>query len=256
MGVILFRQRRTEAVTMARRVLVFGAHPDDETIGMGGTIALLSELGYEVYVVTFCWSESGDWGDTGYARVEWRERISEMRRREALEADRILGVRRRIGLGVPTQGVVNDRATYQRVVGIIREVRPVAIFTHYGEDKHRDHRAVSQVTEEAWWKASESVLADLGEPWRARALFFYEVFELFTHPTHVADVTETFQRKVEALRCFESQMPVLGDIVSYVEGLGRARGYLIGARYGEAFLRSSFMPSRLELALERLEDLL
>ena len=239
---------------MAKRILVFGAHPDDETIGVGGTIALFSDAGYEVYVVTFCWSEKGDWSDTGYAKAEWKEKISEMRRREALAADKVLGVRERIGLGLPTQGVVNDRETYQRVVEIIRRVRPIAIFTHYGEDKHRDHRAVSQITEEAWWKASENVLADLGEPWRARTLFFYEVLELFTHPTHIVDVTETFQRKIEALHCFESQMPVLGDIVGYVEGLARARGYLIGAKYGEAFLRSSFLPSKLEPILEQLED--
>lgn len=238
-----------------KRVVVFGAHPDDETIGLGGTIALLSEVGYEVYVVTFCWSKQADWGDTGYSRVEWKGRIEEMRRSEAEEADRILGVKERIGLGVPTQGVVNDRATYQHVVRLIRQLRPFAIFTHYREDKHRDHRAVSQVTEEAWWKASESVLADLGEPWRAEALFFYEIFELFTRPTHIVDITRSFQRKMDALRCFRSQMPVLGDILGYVEGLAKARGYLIGAAYGEALLRSSLMPSKLLASLEKLEDL-
>lgn len=241
---------------VARKVLVFGAHADDETIGAGGAISLLSDLGYEVYVATFCWSREGDWSDTGYARAEWKSSIAEMRRSEALEADRVLGVRERFGFGIPTQGVVNDRATYQRAVELIRRVRPVAIFTHYWEDKHRDHRAVSEVTEEAWWKASESVLVDLGEPWRAKALFFYEVFDLFTRPTHICDVTATFQRKLDALRCFKSQVPVLGDILGYVEGLARARGYLIGARYGEAFLRSAFMPARLEKELEALEDAL
>lgn len=243
---------------MARRILVFGAHPDDETIGLGATLAKLAEVGYEVHVVTFCWSETGRWEDTGYAKAEWRERISEMRRAEALEADKILGVRRRVGLALPTQGVVNDRRTYQRVVEIIRETRPIAIFTHYVEDKHRDHRAVSCITEEAWWKASESVLADLGEPWRAKVLFFYEVFELFTHPSHVVDVTDTFNLKLEALKCFKSQLPVLGDVVGYVEGLARVRGYLIGVKYGEAFLQSTFMPIKLDLmlSLERLEDAL
>jgi len=239
---------------VAKRVLVFGAHADDETIGMGATISLLSELGYEVHVVTFCWSREGDWGDTGYARPEWRGQIAEMRRREALEADKVLGVKERVGLGIPTQGVVNDRATYQRVVAIIREVRPLAIFTHRREDKHRDHRAVSEIVEEAWWKASESVLADLGRPWRAGALFFYEIFELFERPSHIADVSSTFARKLEALKCFESQMPVLGDILSYVEGLARARGYLIGAKYGEAFLASSFLPQPLDRALSTLEQ--
>lgn len=238
-----------------KKIMVFGAHPDDETIGLGATIALLSEVGYEVYVVTFCWSRQADWGDTGYSRMEWKAKIEELRRREAEAADKTLGVKERIGLGIPTQGVINDRATYQRVVKLIRQIKPFAIFTHYYEDKHRDHRAVSQITEEAWWKASENVLVDLGQPWRAEALFFYEIFELFTRPTHIIDVTRTFQRKTEALYCFESQMPVLGDILSYVEGLAKTRGYLIGAKYGEALLRSNFMPSRLLASLEKLEDL-
>lgn len=234
---------------------MFGAHADDETIGMGATIALLSEVGYEVRVVTFCWSKEGSWNDTGYAKPEWRGVIVEARRREALEADEVLGVKERVGLGLPTQGVANDRATYQRVVQLIRASKPLAVFTHYFEDKHRDHRAVSAVVEEAWWKASESVLADLGEPWRAGALFFYEIFELFTRPSHVADVTAVFGRKVEALKRFKSQTPVLGNILSYAEGLARARGYLIGATYGEAFLASSLMPQRLERSLEALENL-
>lgn len=239
---------------VARRILVFGAHADDETIGMGATISLLSEIGYEVCVVTFCWGRERDWVDTGYARPEWRCSIAEMRRREALEADRVLGVRERVGLGIPTQGVVNERATYQRVVGVLREVKPLAIFTHRREDKHRDHRAVSEIVEEAWWKASESVLADLGPPWRAGALFFYEIFELFERPSHIANVSSTFSRKIEALKCFESQMPVLGDIIGYVEGLARVRGYLIGTKYGEAFLASRFLPQPLDKALSLLEQ--
>lgn len=239
---------------MAKRLLVFGAHADDETIGMGATIALLNELGYEIQVVTFCWSKEKDWQDTGYARPDWRETIAEMRRREALEADKILGVRERVGLGLPTQGVVNDKATYQHVVELIRRFKPLAIFTHYYRDKHRDHRAVSHITTEAWWKASEKVLTDKGEPWKATSLFFYEIFDLFTRPSHVADVSNTMYRKVEALRCFKSQMPVLSDVISYVEGLAMARGYIIGVKYGEAFLFSNFMPTRLEKTLESLEE--
>lgn len=225
-------------------ILVFGAHSDDETIGLGGTIAKLSEVGYEVYVVTFCWSETGEWEDTGYAKAEWKENIARMRRDEALAADKILGVRRRLGLALPTQGVENTREVYQKVVKIIREIRPIAIFTHYYEDKHRDHRAVSKVTEEAWWKASENVLADLGRPWYAPALFFYEVTELFTHPSAIVDITSTFKIKIEALKQFKSQMLVLPKVIDFVEGLAKVRGYMIGVDYGEAFLASNLMPKK------------
>jgi len=229
---------------MGDRILVFGAHSDDETIGLGGTIARLAEIGYEVIVITFCWSETGEWEDSGYARAEWRRSIAMMRRDEALKADEILGVRKRIGLGLAVQGVVNDRATYQRVVKIIREYRPIAIFTHFYEDKHRDHRAVSALAEEARWKAAENVLADLGKPWYTPALFFYEVTEPFTHPSHVVDITETFHKKLEAMQAFRSQLEVLPGILDYIEGLAKARGFLIGVKYAEAFLDSHLLPQK------------
>src|SRR5206468_9910195 len=82
-----------------RRVLVFGAHIDDEIIGPGGTLARLSEAGAEVFVVTF----TGGTKETGYARVDLKDTIADMRRAEAGAADAVLGIKERIFLGRPTQ---------------------------------------------------------------------------------------------------------------------------------------------------------
>mgnify|MGYP003882503219 CR=1 FL=1 len=115
------------------RVLVFAAHPDDEIIGCGGTIARLSAMGKRVFVVTFCA------GETGYSTPEMKDKIAEMRRAEAEACNRVLGITERVILGKPTQGVVNDRETYQECVRLIRHYRPDVILTHWNEDKHRDH---------------------------------------------------------------------------------------------------------------------
>jgi len=229
-------------MAFSKKILVFGAHSDDETIGPGGTIALLSQIGYEVYIVTFCWSGRGKWYDTGYSSVELKDKIDELRRKEALEADKILGVKRRLGLAQPTQGIINTRKLYQHVVKIIRDIKPIAIFTHWNEDKHRDHRVVSQITEEARWKAAENVLADLGKPWYTPLLFFYEVTDLFSHPSHIVDITDTFKVKIDAIKQYKSQASVLPNIVNYLEGLARVRGFMINTRYGEAFLLSRLFP--------------
>ncbi|MBM3134820.1 MAG: hypothetical protein FJZ89_05955 [Chloroflexi bacterium] len=218
------------------RVLVFAAHSDDEIIGPGGTIAKLSDQGKEVVVVTF----TG--GETSYQKGQSPDEMQRLRRQEAEACNRILGIRRRILLGKPTQGVVNDRETYQQCVRIIREMRPDVIFTHYREDKHRDHRAVSAITDEARWKASENVLGDMGAPWYTPQLYFYEVLELCTHPSLVVDISDTFERKLEAMRTQASQMPVLPGIMDYIEGLAKVRGYLRGTDYGEAFLESTLLP--------------
>ncbi|MGC8971313.1 MAG: PIG-L deacetylase family protein [bacterium] len=221
------------------RILVFGAHPDDEIIGVGGTIAKLSKMGKEVYVVTFTA------GETGYSRPEEKDRIADTRLKEAQSSDRILGIKERVILGRPTQGVVNDRETYQECVRLIRKYRPDVIFTHWNRDKHRDHRAVSEITEEAWWKAQENVLADMGTPWRARDLYFYEINELFTFPSLLVDISETLEVKLRAMETQSSQMDVLPNIMRYIEALAQVRGYLRGTKYAEAFLLSSFL-GRLE----------
>lgn len=219
-----------------KRVLVFAAHPDDEIIGCGGTIARLSAMGRQVFVVTFCA------GETGYSTPELKDKIAEIRRAEAEACDRVLGITERVILGKPTQGVVNDRETYQQCVRLIRYYRPDVIFTHWREDKHRDHRAICDITDEARWKAYENVLADFGEPWYTPELYYYEVLELFPHPSLLIDITDTFPKKLEAMQTQQSQFAVLPGVLEYIEGLAKVRGYARGTRYAEAFLRSNLLP--------------
>ncbi|MCL6473692.1 MAG: PIG-L family deacetylase [Firmicutes bacterium] len=219
------------------RVLVFAAHPDDEIIGCGGTIARLSAMGKRVFVVTFCA------GETGYSTPEMKDKIAEMRRAEAEACNRVLGITERVILGKPTQGVVNDRETYQECVRLIRHYRPDVILTHWNEDKHRDHRAISAITDEARWKAYENVLADMGEPWYTPELYYYEVLELFPHPSLLIDITDTFRKKRDAMQTQQSQFAVLPGVMEYIEGLAKVRGYARGTQYSEAFLRSNLLPT-------------
>jgi len=222
-----------------QRILVFSAHPDDEILGVGGTIAKLSKSGKEVYVVTFAI------GETSYSSIEMKEKMRELRLKEAEECNKVLGIKERIILYKPNQGITNDRETYQECVKIIRKYKPDVIFTHYKEDKHRDHRAVWEITDEARWKAAENVLADFGTPWYTQELYYYEVIELFTYPSLLIDITDTLERKIEAMKTQSSQFPVLPGVIEYIEGLGKVRGYLRGTKYAEAFLASNFI-ARLE----------
>ena len=223
-----------------KRVLVFGAHVDDEVLGPGATIARLADLGAEVTVVTFTGGK-----DTGYALPEWKDKITEMRKQEAAAADRILGVKERVYLGHPVQEVPNDGPTYRECVRIIRELKPDVIFTHWFEDKHRDHRAVSAVTDEARWKAWDHVLADLGAPYWTPQLYYYELLELFPHPSIIVDVTDTIERKVAAMEQMPTQLRVLPRSPEFIRALGAARGYLRDRPYAEAFLASNLMSTAL-----------
>jgi LmbE family N-acetylglucosaminyl deacetylase len=224
-----------------RRFLFFGAHPDDETVGLGGTIAKLVEAGHEVYGITLTN------GSEGYDRPELKDEISIMRMRELDNVVRFLGVKSWEKWGYEDyDDRLNSKEVLKREIAAIRRYRPHVIFTHYPEDRHRDHRNVSVTVTEAWWQAGERVLAEQGPPWRADSLYYFEVFSPIAYPSHISDISGTFNRKVEAMKLYESQLKTIPYVVQAFEGLNRFRGGMISSEFGEALLRSVRIPSRFE----------
>ncbi|WXG43455.1 MAG: PIG-L family deacetylase [Promethearchaeati archaeon SRVP18_Atabeyarchaeia-1] len=221
-----------------QRFLVFGAHPDDEVVGVGGTIAKLAKTGNEVFVVIFTK------GEEGYADRELKDTISVLREKEIERVRGILGVKKYELMGRPDMGLKNDKETFKETIRMIRKFRPDAVFTHHRIDRHRDHRAASKLVSEAFWQAGEAVAVDLGSPWRSRALYYFEEVHPFRFPSHIVDISETFDAKISAMKTYTSQLPVVPFILSGIEGQAIARGSAIGAKYGEAFLRSNATPRR------------
>jgi len=150
-----------------KRIMVFGAHPDDEQ-AMAATMAKMAALGVEVTVAIMT-----D-GCEGYPRPEMKGAIVEMRRHEQVECDKVLGIARRINFDRPDLALVNDKQTLLEVVAAIRQVRPEAIFTHGPEEWHRDHANTHALTIEAAWHAGEPVVAEFGEPWSTPHLWYYK----------------------------------------------------------------------------------
>lgn len=150
-----------------QRIMVFGAHPDDE-LTMACTMAKLAALGVEVTVAIMT-----D-GCEGYPRADMKADIVALRRAEQEECDQVLGLTRRINFDCPDMALTNDKATLLRVVQAIREVRPEAIFTHGPEDYHRDHNNTHTISLEAAWHAGEPVATELGDPWSTPQVWFYK----------------------------------------------------------------------------------
>lgn len=204
---------------MYRRVLVFGAHPDDE-IKMAGTIVLLREVGVEVTVVTMT-----D-GCEGYPDLNMKSKVVEMRRKEMEECDKVLGTER-VTLGIPDMLLRDDKATVLRCVEIIRSRRPEAVFTHGPEDRHRDHRATHFITKEAWWHAGEPVLAELGAPWKCPLLFYFRGVAENSLPRVEVDVTSVEEYRFLALATQVSQHTLFSksreDFVEEAERVRRER---------------------------------
>jgi LmbE family N-acetylglucosaminyl deacetylase len=148
-----------------RRILVFGAHPDDE-IAMAPTMAKLAHSGVELYIAIMT-----D-GSEGFPNPEWRDRIVEMRAAEMGECDRVLGAKRRFRLNYPDMGLVHGKQVFKDCIRAVREARPDAVFTHGPAGVNPDHVATNQITVPAVWQAGQPVSADLGEPWGVRHLYY------------------------------------------------------------------------------------
>ena len=223
------------------RMLVFAAHQDDETIGCGATIKKFSSLGCNVRVVFVT-----D-GSTGIDQSRSFENdIVQTRKEESEKALATLGVNSVVNLGLPCQKVENNINNFHKFIREIRKFKPDIILTHSDIDKHRDHRAVSQIVTEASWKSSENILPDLGASHSTKDIWAFEVLDPIK-PDFVVDIDGFFPYKINALKQYSSQYSILNgeSIFDYVDGISKVRGFAIGAKRGEGFRRISLLPVRI-----------
>jgi LmbE family N-acetylglucosaminyl deacetylase len=222
-----------------RRVLVFGAHPDDE-IAMAGTIAKMAMKKVKVVVLTFT-----D-GCEGYPKPEMKKTIVAVRRKESNASDRVLGVHNHIYLEIPDMGLVNNKETILRCVHAIRKVRPDAVFAHGPDEHHRDHIAAHAITIEACWQAGEPVAAELGPPWKTSHLYFYSGVQGM-RPRVVYDVSETEHKRLLAMSKHVSQHILLArskeDLEEQAKWIKRSKGKFVEHFYlADGFVLEGFPP--------------
>jgi len=231
------------------KVLVLAGHLDDSVIAVGGLIRKVVDGGGQVDVVCFGHS------DEDFDDVAKKDTAVQRITAQADEAHRILGVASFTCFGYPDYGVQENRDTYRLCIESIRKHQPDVILGHYWAE-YFQHRAMARLACDAWWQAGWAVSADLGPPWSARALYHFEVIQPLSEPTDIVDVSDTFEAKMKAWKCFQSSSDyvdeagtqprlyggVAGSFTDKIEALARYRGSLIGVRYAEALQRSAFLP--------------
>ncbi|GMV23546.1 MAG: GlcNAc-PI de-N-acetylase [Acidimicrobiia bacterium] len=215
---------------MTRNVLVVAPHPDDESLGVGGTIAKYADQGDHVFVLMV----------SGHLPPLYPAGSFETTEREAREAFRLLGVSNSAFLKIPATLVGTEPVAQlnRRISSVIEELEPEVVFCPF-PDRHVDHRVIFEAT----MVATRPVGAGRG----IRMLAAYETLSE-THwnaphiepvfvPTWVNDITATVDKKLAALRCYASQIPACPGArsIEAVEALARFRGTQAGFAYGEAF---------------------
>jgi LmbE family N-acetylglucosaminyl deacetylase len=193
-------------VTQTCDVMILAAHPDDAEFGASGTVARWTNEGREVVYVICTNGDKGS-GD----RTLTSEQISAMRKKEQRAAADTLGVREVVFLGYPDQGLEDTPAMRKQIVRLIRTYRPQTLVTSDPYRRylwHRDHRIAGQVAMDAVFPYARDHLAypDLLEkglePHKVEEILFWAAEDI----NFRSDISATFDRKIEALRCHESQM--------------------------------------------------
>ena len=221
-----------------RRALVICAHDDDEVLGPGGTIRLLANAGVQITSLIFAE------GNEGYLRLEHRGTIVARRQAERQGAQRLLGTADCIYYAYHDFEDLQSEDVYRQIMRAVRQVRPQVVFTHLPAD-YLAHRTLAQIAPEALWQAGWQCSLELGEPWPVSELYQFPVLELVSKPSHLVDITSTFETKLQAMQAYHSQHEVVAGILDQLEAKARAYGSLVGVRYAEAFVRSGFIPKLL-----------
>jgi bacillithiol biosynthesis deacetylase BshB1 len=173
-------------------LLVFGPHPDDIEIGLGGIVAKHSALGHRVGL---CDLTAGEMGSNG--TVE--ERLA-----EGEAAREVLGAAWRTNLRWPDRAIGRDQEHGRSAVALIREVRPRVIAVPYGKDRHPDHVAASQVLTDAVFNSGLRRYDPGTKAWKPDWVCYYFINDS-EPPSFVVDVSEHYDVKRRALQCHRSQ---------------------------------------------------
>lgn len=210
-------------------LLVVGTHPDDAELGIGGSIARWVEQGYDVTILDLTDGEPTPFGDPT------------TRAKESAAAANVLGVKERITLDLPNRTVIDNPASRRKVAEIYRAIRPEIVFIQGTVDAHPDHIEGAALTWKARFDAKLTKTDMAGEPYFPKKMIRYLASHLphVFQPSFVFDISETFEKKLEAALCYESQFKAAGREAWLKEKLtlmARYYGDLIGVRYGEAFM--------------------
>jgi len=222
-------------------VLVVGPHPDDQELGMGGSIARLAAQGHDVLLLDMTNGEPTPHGST------------ELRAREAAKAAAILGVTRRT-LDFPNRRLEHSLAARHAVAGVIREHHASIVFAPYVEDAHPDHVATTRIVEDARFDAKLTNVDLPGEPIYPRWLFYYYCTHLrhVAQPSFLLDITGQERAKREAILAYHSQFVAPEKNRRVVEWIAAADVYF-GSRIGTAAAEAFF--TREPIGLTRIDAL-
>jgi len=220
-------------------ILAIGVHPDDLELGCAGTIVKHTQMGQPVGILDLTQGELGTRG------------TPEIRLQEAHDAARLMGVSVRENAGMADGFFQNDKEHQLKLVYYIRKYQPDIVIANALEDRHPDHGRAGKLIADACFLAGLRKIettedGQQQQAWRPKRIF-HIIQDRFIEPSFIVDVSDTFDRKMEAIQAYKSQFhdPRSDEPVTYIAQQGFLKkiesrslllGQRIGAKHGEGFI--------------------
>lgn len=217
-----------------KTVLVVAAHPDDEVLGCGGTIVKLVREDNEVSVLILGEGVTSRFNK----RMEGRKSQDLKKLKASISrAKKILGVKKTFLFNFPDNKF--DSVPLLDIVKVIEkvkgEVKPDEIYTHHRNDLNIDHRITFNAVLTACRPLTEEMVKEI---------YSFEIpsstewnYPYVFSPNTFVDITEAIGKKIEALKCYTSELRKFPHPRSEksIKAIARHRGSMAGLNYAEAF---------------------
>lgn len=216
---------------MLRNVIVISPHPDDETLGAGGTLLKHKALGDKIY-----WLIATRMGEEcGYTKREILRRRKEI---EVVAEKYGFGEVYELGFLTTKMDQFSMREIMEKISSVLEKVKPAVIYLPFSNDVHSDHRVI--------FKASCGCLKPFRYPF-AKKILMMEILSgtefapgaggAFV-PDYFVDITNFLDKKLEIMRTYASE---LGEHpfprnVDNISALATFRGATAGVKHAEAFM--------------------
>ncbi|MCF2504799.1 bacillithiol biosynthesis deacetylase BshB1 [Dyadobacter sp. CY107] len=225
-------------------ILAITAHPDDVELCCAGTLLSQIALGKKVGIVDLTRGELGTRG-TPEGRIQ-----------EAKNAAAIMNISVRDNVGLADGFFANNEAHQKAIIPYIRKYQPDIVITNAVDDRHPDHGRAGQLVSDSCFYSGLRMVKTFDEQgneqeaWRPKHVF-HTVQDRYITPDFIVDITAVHDKKVEAIRAFESQFFVPSynsdepqsyisspDFLEFVIARAREMGHAIGVTFGEGFTTS------------------
>lgn len=220
-------------------ILAMAAHPDDIELGCAGTLIKHVQIGQSVGIVDLTEGELGTRGTVA-------DRYA-----EAAASAQLMGIKVRDNAKLADGFFKNDEEHQRKLIPFIRHYQPDIVIANALSDRHPDHGRAGKLISDACFLAGLKQIKTewngvAQEAWRPKRVF-HMIQDRLMEPSFIVDTTETFEKKMQAIRCFKSQFhnPASDEPITYIatEGFMKqlehrdaSMGKRIGVAYGEGFV--------------------